>query len=520
MAEQESVYLWSTTALTNASVDTAINFAEGQLPGTLNNSNRAVMAALARYVKDTDGSLTTAGSANAYTLTINGRQTPLATGHRLSFKASFLNTGASTLAVTNADAVALGTKAIRGPGDVALVQPDHFRGRYDVVYDTAANSAAGAWLLLNPAVGNAAAPFDAQAYGGMQVNGSMEVSQENGTTAVTLATAASAKYIVDGITALYTHGAATAVFTGTQVTPPGSPSFGACFQQAVQLKSTTALSSPAIADYAIIEVPIEGYRASRLGFGNANAQSVTVGFWVYATIAGTMTVGLSNNARNRGIPLNVTISNATTWEYKTATFTGDTTGTWLLTTGIGLRVILGFAAGSSYQGTNNTWGTTPAFGTSSTTNFFSTNNNLVCVTGFGIWPGTDAPSSTRSPFVMRPYDQELLLSQRYLQNLTSGATSSPVSTGGMCFGTTSALLTRAVVPNLMSSPTLSVSAASDFEVINSAGSGVALTSLSINSARFNNVDMVAGTASGLVAGNATELRTVNTSAKFFLKAQL
>lgn len=151
MAEQESVYLWSTTALTNGSADPAVNFAEGQLPGTLNNSNRGVMAAIARFVKDTDGSLTTAGSANAYTLTINGRITPLATGHRLCFKASFSNTGAATLAVTNADAVALGTKAIRGPGDVALVSGQMISGGiYDVRYDTAANSAAGAWVLLNP----------------------------------------------------------------------------------------------------------------------------------------------------------------------------------------------------------------------------------------------------------------------------------------------------------------------------------------------------------------------------------
>lgn len=152
MAEQESVYLWSTTALTNGAIDPAINFAEGQLPGTVNNSTRATMAALARYIKDTNGSLTTAGSANAYTLTINGRQTPLATGHILKFKASFSSTGAATLAVTNADAVALGAKAIRGPGDVALVGGQMISGGvYIVRYDTAANSAAGAWILLNPA---------------------------------------------------------------------------------------------------------------------------------------------------------------------------------------------------------------------------------------------------------------------------------------------------------------------------------------------------------------------------------
>jgi hypothetical protein len=159
MAEQESVYLWSTTALTNGSSDPAVNFAEGQLPGTVNNSNRAGMAAIARFVKDTDGSLTTAGSANAYTLTINGRMTPLATGHFLTFKASFSNTGAATIAVTNADAVALGTKAIRGPGDVALTSGQMISGGvYQCRYDTAANSAAGAWILLNPNAGTVTGP--------------------------------------------------------------------------------------------------------------------------------------------------------------------------------------------------------------------------------------------------------------------------------------------------------------------------------------------------------------------------
>lgn len=151
MAERESPYLWSTTAASNNTIDPSINFAEGQLPGTLNNSNRSKMAADARFLKDTNGSLTTAGSANAYTLTINGTQTAYATGHILKFKASFANTGAATLNVTNADATAIGAKAIRGPGDVALTAGQMISGGvYEVRYDTAANGAVGAWLLLNP----------------------------------------------------------------------------------------------------------------------------------------------------------------------------------------------------------------------------------------------------------------------------------------------------------------------------------------------------------------------------------
>lgn len=199
MAEQESVYLWSTTALTNASIDPAINWAEGQLPSTVNNSARELMTAIARFVKDIDGSLTTAGSANAYTLTINGRQTPLATGHRLSFKANFANTSAATLAVTNADAIALGTKAIRGPGDIALVANQITSGGvYDVRYDTAANSAAGAWILINPAgvagvrsisaAGLATGGGDLSADRTITVTAATQANQETATSSTTVIT--------------------------------------------------------------------------------------------------------------------------------------------------------------------------------------------------------------------------------------------------------------------------------------------------------------------------------------------
>src|SRR5690349_1177494 len=108
MTERESPYLWSTTALTNGAADPSINYQEGQLPSTLNNSCRSKMAADARFLGDNNGTLTTTGSANAYLLTINETWAAHATGHLISFKANFSNTGAATLNVTNADAAALG----------------------------------------------------------------------------------------------------------------------------------------------------------------------------------------------------------------------------------------------------------------------------------------------------------------------------------------------------------------------------------------------------------------------------
>jgi hypothetical protein len=154
MAERESPYLWSVTAADNDDADPSINFAERQLPSTLNNSNRAKMAADARHLKDTNGSLTTGGAANAQTLTINGTQTAYANGHTYSFKAGFSNTGSTSLNITNADGAALGVKALvvfTITGE-ALLSANMIRagGHYIVQYNAAVDAGLGGFVLLNP----------------------------------------------------------------------------------------------------------------------------------------------------------------------------------------------------------------------------------------------------------------------------------------------------------------------------------------------------------------------------------
>jgi hypothetical protein len=137
---------WSKTAASNGNIDATINYSEGQLPSTLNNSNRAEMAALASFRDDINGSLTTAGSSNAYTITTNIAFTALATGLMIAFKANHTNTGAATLAANG-----LTAKALRTQDDAALL-PGQItnNGQYFAKYDAAANGAAGAWLIQNP----------------------------------------------------------------------------------------------------------------------------------------------------------------------------------------------------------------------------------------------------------------------------------------------------------------------------------------------------------------------------------
>lgn len=132
---------WSTTADDNGSSDPTINFAEGQMPSSVNNSARAMMAALAAYFADAGGTLISAGSSNAYTLTTNMGVTALGTPLTLMFEADRANTGAATLAVDG-----LTSKPMKNAAGAALAAGDIVDGG---VYFAVYNVTADVFILLN-----------------------------------------------------------------------------------------------------------------------------------------------------------------------------------------------------------------------------------------------------------------------------------------------------------------------------------------------------------------------------------
>lgn len=146
-----SIYAWSTTAASNANADGDVNYAEGQAPSTLNNSSRQVMGRVAEYLADNGGALAAGGTANVITVTANSAFTAYADGLTLALRITADNTGATTLNVNS-----LGAKSVRkmvAAGEVALDAGDlQATGIAEFRYSTALNSAAGGWLLLNPAI--------------------------------------------------------------------------------------------------------------------------------------------------------------------------------------------------------------------------------------------------------------------------------------------------------------------------------------------------------------------------------
>ena len=135
-----------------------------------------------------------------------------------------------------------------------------------------------------------------------------------------------------------------------------------------------------------------------------------------------------NSAYTRAYPFSFTISAANTWEQKTVTIAGDTSGTWLYTNGIGMRVSFSMAAGSSYSGTANAWASTLLFQPTGSTNVIGTNGATFYITGVQLEKG-----STATSFDYRPYGTELRLCQRYYYKIGPQPDSATGTPFALCY---------------------------------------------------------------------------------------
>lgn len=231
------------------------------------------------------------------------------------------------------------------------------------------------------------------------INGAMMIDQRGSASSPVYSNVSS--YAVDRMKFFGTGGG---VFTSQQstVAPSG-------FTNSNLLTVTTADSSIAAGDLYWFGQAIEGYNVADLGWGAAVAQTVTLSFWVRSSVTGTFSGSLNNGAYDRSYLFTYAINSANTWEQKTITVTGDTSGTWLKTNGVGLYVILDLGAGSTYaNSTSGSWLSGGYQKVTGTTNWIATNGATFYITGVQLEKG-----STATSFDYRPYGTELALCQRY-----------------------------------------------------------------------------------------------------------
>jgi len=239
------------------------------------------------------------------------------------------------------------------------------------------------------------------------INGDMRIDQRNAGSQITIV---SAGFDVDRFQIFKDTVAGTLYAQQSTVAPSG-------FYNSMLLTANTAWT-PATGDIALFQQKIEAFNTSDLSFGTASASTVTLSFWVRSSITGTYSAGLINAANNRSYVANYTVNSANTWEQKTITIAGDTSGTWISgTNSTGLRVNFDIGSGSTYNTTAGAWASGFFTRTSGSVNWTQTSGATFYITGVQLEVGTSA-----TPFERRLYNQELANCQRYYtQSWGSGA---------------------------------------------------------------------------------------------------
>jgi hypothetical protein len=342
------------------------------------------------------------------------------------------------------------------------------------------------------------------------INGDMSIAQRG--TSVTSITTGGYK-TVDRFDLAY-----GSIGTWTQTQSTDVPN-GQGFSNSIKMDCTTADASPAASDYLYISQKVEGQNLQYLKKGTSNAESLTASFWVKSNKTGTYIFQLWDQTNDRIISKSYTISSSNTWEKKSVTFAGDTTGAFANSNAEALRAFWWLGAGSDFSsGTLATsWQSrVNANRAVGQVNLGDSTSNEWYVTGVQLEAGT-----TASEFEFLPYDVNLQRCYRYYQMILRNIDNSGIGMG-FYTATNNARFVYFPKVTLRTTPSLDQSTASDsFRFFSAGGGDDLITSWSImDSARpnfiiSNNTADASGTA-----GQAGYVLTNTASSYFALNAEL
>ena len=312
-------------------------------------------------------------------------------------------------------------------------------------------------------------------FGGMRnriINGDMRIDQRNA--------GASVNNTADGIYVLdrwQTYGYPQNPSNVSVQQVSTAPTGYAYSQKITSLGNNT----PTSLSYLSLCQCIEGVNIIDLAWGTASASPVTISFWVQSSLTGTFGGSLQNAARSYNYPFTYTINSANTWEYKTVTILGPTSGTWTTTNGVGIQLAFQLGIGSTYGGTAGAWTTTNKWGVSGAVNISATSGATFYITGVQLEKGSAA-----SAFENRQYGTELALCQRYFYRPQQN--SSTLNGGiGYAIATGTTTYARAQVPLPVTMRTVPTVAISNVHMYNPASGGGLVATFSDN---YSTPDMV------------------------------
>ena len=252
----------------------------------------------------------------------------------------------------------------------------------------------------NTATINSYTPIESNMAGRNKIiNGDMRIDQRNAGASVSHTGATI--FTLDRFKLLGTSSAGVFSIQQDASAPAG-------FSASMKITVTTTDTSLTGDDRYNVQQQIEGYNISDFAFGTASAKDVTASFWVRSSVTGTFGGALQNGASDRSYPFTYEISSADTWEYKTVTIPGETTGTWATDSGRGMTLYVALGCGPNRSGTANAWASANYHTATGATNLMATSGATFYLTGVQLEAG-----SVATPFERRSYGQELALCQRY-----------------------------------------------------------------------------------------------------------
>jgi hypothetical protein len=339
------------------------------------------------------------------------------------------------------------------------------------------------------------------------INGGMVIDQRNAGASVTGSTSTNVFPVDRWFNTSTQNSKLTLQQNAGSVTPPTG------YKNYVGVTSSSAYSV-LTSDAFTLAHRIEGYNTADLGFGTASAATVTLSFWVRSSLTGTFGGVFGNNAINRSYPFTYTISAANTWEQKSITVVGDTTGTWATDNTTGLSIYFGLGAGATYSGTAGAWAGTAYLTATGATSVVGTSGATWYVTGVQLERGSNATS-----FEFRDYGRELIMCQRYAYVVsTTNLGSTPGCGAGVWYTSANAVHQFPFPVTMRTAPTFTNTSA----ILSLYTNGTQLTSTTGsttgNTVSSSNIELYTLCSGTTVAGYATSTRL--TSGSFTFSAEL
>ena len=199
------------------------------------------------------------------------------------------------------------------------------------------------------------------------------------------------------------------------------------FANSLKVDVTTADTSLAAGQYAQVAHKIEAQNLQDLAYGTSSAKSIVVSFYVRSNKTGTYSFNIvQNDNSSKQVTLNYTINSADTWERKTFSIAGDTSGVINNDNGSGFQMTWGLAYGSTYtSGSARPAWTTYAnadFGAGQAVNLLDSTSNEWYLTGVQLEVG-----SVATDFEHLSFADELRRCQRYLYTAYQGSSYSYIT---------------------------------------------------------------------------------------------